>query len=620
MQHFPERVQTGGLTGQGFANLLGSPRLAPVSLVLREAAQNSWDARRRDRSQDGTVRFGVRIRTLSVTQERLFREILGNSRITEDPAHDRLSQSLRLSKRVRVLEIHDYGTVGLCGPTRPDLPLSGSRSRFVDFFFDVGKAHVESGDGGTYGFGRSSLYLAGCASTIIVDSQVEWKGRVERRLMGCRIGDSFEVRTGAAKGRYSGRHFWGAFTGGVAQPVTGAEASRLAGELGMPTRDAMDTGTTILIPWPVEEFADGRLVVDVLLRHLWPKMVPVGKTQGMTFDVEIDGQRHNVPDPAATEEYRLFVEALKLARGRDPRRGAVKIETLRRKVLTGHLAVATGVLNLHSVTETRPHDEDDEEAPTIPAVGNVALMRPSELVVKYLSVSRTELPDRSWAGVFICSSEDSVRTAFAKAEPPAHDDWVADQLPDKHERYLVRKSVNSLIPDATRERLGIGPIAVAPTDTDGPSFAAASARFSQALLGGVGQLPGSGVSGVDGNGGGSGNRSRTGDRAIRVHTPVPAGLRSQKGRLVAAFKVRVSGPRGVSVTVRGRPVVFAEARLDSLPEGLEPPTIVDWEGGKGAGDLCSVVLLDGAAELLALVAINGEYGLTLACERVEVVE
>ena len=45
--HFPEVVKTGGLTGQGFTNLLGRPRLSPMSLLLREAAQNAWDARER---------------------------------------------------------------------------------------------------------------------------------------------------------------------------------------------------------------------------------------------------------------------------------------------------------------------------------------------------------------------------------------------------------------------------------------------------------------------------------------------------------------------------------------------------------------------------------------------
>jgi hypothetical protein len=58
----------GGVTADGMINVLGRPHLGSVELVIREAAQNAWDARRRP---DANVPvpappiFSVRIRSVS---------------------------------------------------------------------------------------------------------------------------------------------------------------------------------------------------------------------------------------------------------------------------------------------------------------------------------------------------------------------------------------------------------------------------------------------------------------------------------------------------------------------------------------------------------------------------
>src|SRR4051812_38184209 len=70
------RGEFGGITADGMINVLGRPRLDSLALVLREAAQNSWDARLRTSARDrqSPPAFRVRIRTLSVEHERAFRE------------------------------------------------------------------------------------------------------------------------------------------------------------------------------------------------------------------------------------------------------------------------------------------------------------------------------------------------------------------------------------------------------------------------------------------------------------------------------------------------------------------------------------------------------------------
>ena len=63
-------------------------------------------------------------------------------------------------------------------------------------------------------------------------------------------------------------------------------------------------------------------------------------------------------------------------------------------------------------------------------LSHFALLRPAELVVKYLKPFK-ELDDRQpqWGAVFISSEMKLVEEAFRKSEPPAHDDWNPEGSP-----------------------------------------------------------------------------------------------------------------------------------------------------------------------------------------------
>src|SRR3546814_19764434 len=115
--------------------------------------------------------------------------------------------------------------------------------RISDWSSDVCSSDL-TGDGGTYGYGRSSLYLAGKSRTILVDTLTS-KG--ERRFMGARIGNSYQREINGRPVRFTGRHFWGKVSEvrGV-EPVRGRSAASLARALGMPERLEGDRGTTLL--------------------------------------------------------------------------------------------------------------------------------------------------------------------------------------------------------------------------------------------------------------------------------------------------------------------------------------------------------------------------------------
>lgn len=628
MKQISEKVLTGGLVGQGVENLLGRPRLAPLALVLRESVQNSWDARKR--KGRAKLRFAIRVRDLSTAEEKAFRRIFGQERAQEPPTTNGLEKELGKKQPIRVLELADFGTTGLSGQTRPDQPSKEGTSRFVNFMFDFGRAHEESGDGGTYGFGRSSLYAAGRASLILVDSLSDDSGESERRLMACRIGPSFEVSSGwGARGRYSGRHFWGRESGPVPQPLVGREAEKVSEQLGLPSRTAAaQSGTTVLIPWPVAEFDDAAEIERMLLYHLWPKMVSAPGRSPVDFTIEVNGKKHPVRDPGATEEYRLFVRALELARSGQPGPGVEVISTLRPIHRTGYLGVAEGIVRVPPpLTRTESEDDDDAGVPST-ALNRVALMRPSELVVRYLPVNGTERVGQSWAGVFICEDEPLVRTAFALSEPPAHDDWVSDRLKDRTKRYIVKKTRESLIPDGVRRALGVAVAGPRGDVPDGPSLAGVSARFSATFLSGDGQGAanasdsGSGAGAVGrGNAaagsGGAGGRQRR----ARVSQPELLRLDARAGVTLAVFGVRVLGSARERVRLRALPAIHAEGELDVVLASLEAPVVSDWRGGVGRGEECVVEIPDGAQQDVEIeVVFRGDYGLTLDCVVVEGIE
>jgi len=193
---------------------------------------------------------------------------------------------------------------------------------------------------------------------------------------------------------------------------------------------------------------------------------------------------------------------------------------------------------------------------------SVALMRPAELVVRYLEADPLSNPAGEYVGVFIC--DPSVEQAFAHSEPPSHDDWHPDYL-DGHDRTFVRVALKR-IKEAMME-LARPP---EPVVHVGTSTADVADRLGAVLLGAAGPGPG-------------GSRPPT--------TPSRAGTRSP-------VKVVEQAPE----LFRDQDcAVFLVSDLDGMapPAGLElKPWILDMDG-KGQG-------VDGERRLI--VAIEEEHG------------
>lgn len=477
-----ERISDGGGRLEGLSPLAG--RLDLSTLLVREAVQNSWDARD-DRRGEDPVHFAIDGWDLDGDRLEALREFLPVKKLyhaafgrnsDRDEGHGVLHPSKALErKNLRVLIISDRNTVGLCGPIRSGTawnpvrhgePLKRGQQRFANFVRNMGRAasNTGAGDGGAYGVGKSSLWMASECGTILIHSRTtNEKGKPVERFIGSIHGEYF-VNKGL---EYSGRHFIGRDGGdGVVDPLEGSEAQRAARMLHLPKyvndRGDQVDGTSIVIiaprffhPWDVEM---ARLR-DAVRWHVWPKRV--GQVRGVDHgpDMKIRLSWNNnavdIPNPMEDVEIKPYAAALlDCARSRKSS-DAVRDVTVRCgrpvKVL-GEIKFRSGGVpdsNVFHLTGNGQQEVDEEPVVDFETPwGMIAMIRREPLLlVRYEPIGGPE-EARTEVGVFLSADDPEVESALTKAEPPAHDDWSYSQVPKDfsgdHRRTFVKMTLDGI--------------------------------------------------------------------------------------------------------------------------------------------------------------------------------
>lgn len=419
----PKQFGPGDLDGDGWLKLLGKPDIDRANLLVRETAQNSWDAR-----VTGQVPlFEMHLRTLDRAETDVLRQ-----RVFTDDAELGL-RGLLSRPTVRVLEISDRGTHGLRGPTRNDRTIPpGTPTDFIDFVLGVGAPPDNPKGGGSYGFGKVVTYMTSSVGTMLIWSRTATDQGLEDRLVGSAIGRNFQ-KDGT---RFTGRHWWGVRTstdaGGPVQPLRGRLASELGGALFSRGFEASETGTSLMLIDPRfdDAFNDAGLVDNwrlAIRRNLWPKLVRGDDpARGMQVrlvhdDREIDLHAGADSRLAAYERCLKAVRAAQADAAEGDKRVEVhEIRSERPRKLVGHLALTRYL---------KPEGEDH-------LTHHVALMRnEAELVVRYVDHPKADDSQLAWAGVFKPVAE--LDPLYARSEPPAHDDWVPKGIPDRIDRTFV---------------------------------------------------------------------------------------------------------------------------------------------------------------------------------------
>lgn len=449
MRWIPEpKPPSGGLAAEGFYKLLGRPRLDPLTVLVRETAQNSWDAR----LQNGRpVVFSLQGWHLSEDERRA---------LTEEvfvEAHKAIGTGLAAelaAPSLVGLYVSDRNTKGLGGPLQADQSDPSGIYDWVDLVLNVGEANTQGHTGGTYGFGKTISYVVSAANAVVIHSRTIHRGRPQTRLIACALGEKFSHRGTL----YTGRHWWGGDEreDEAPAPVTGREADRVARLIGMPEFESDETGTNILVVAPdlggrAAEQAM-RFIAESVTWHLWPKLMRHRGTQTMDIHVGWNGNPLKIPKPEERPPLHGFAQAFQAILDHETGEDSIpglrieKIRCLRPKADVGVLSTVP-LIYRDRVTADDGSNPDDSEAPR-PAAAisgichHVALLRTPGLVVDYLEGPPPPEGGTEWAGVF--RADDEQDSHFAAAEPPTHDSWNPELLPKSPGRTIVNVGLREI--------------------------------------------------------------------------------------------------------------------------------------------------------------------------------
>jgi hypothetical protein len=585
-QPFPP---TGAITSEGIRNQLGRPPVDPLTVFVRETAQNSWDARLRD----GPTIYGLELLTIPAPARPNWVRLL--TPVGEVAAHLRLGQVVR-APELRVLAVVDRGTKGLGGPTRADQVAETVRD-WVSFVLNVGEKRDTAHGGGTYGYGKAVLYRLSKVGTILVHSRVRnTGGGLESRLIGIALGSSFSTSDPVGGRPFTGRHWWGRVQGDHVEPLVAEEADVVARSLGLPAFAGEETGTTLVVVDPdLDDFDDdesaARHLADTIAWQLWPIMLPERGEDRLVPHVRVRGVAVPVPDPATTHPLKMFVTAHR----RLSRPGATTLVCKRPQRALGRFAVSKSVVT--------PLDEQEQtQAAAYAGVPgdphHVCLMRSPELVVKYYEGPKPFSTNLAYAGVF--RAVDELDEVLAASEPPTHDNWVHEQLTGVDKTYV------RMIFQRMKEELGeFKRAAVTQTAAAAVPLGAAS-NFLGGLVAAALQEPLNLGGGTATSGGAAGGGARTGGNAGRSvsvarvgrvdvrHVGTPS-VREHAGEVVVVQRVALTGEGRVELSAVLK-VATADGREDEPPTGAEQPSVHSWhlDDRVSDGPRCDV---DAPAEL-----------------------
>ncbi|MET8592461.1 hypothetical protein [Streptomyces sp. NPDC005078] len=617
----------GASAAEGIRNQLGRPELDLLTILVRESAQNSWDARLLPSS--APVDYSIDMWTVGPAHSAAWRELL----LQGAPAN---GENFPLRKHLRqgpiqVLAVSDRGTRGLGGPTRADAAVGPERD-FVSFVRNIGEPRDTALGGGTYGFGKGIFYMLSKPGTVLVHSRCRTAQGFETRLIGCTLWKSHVVTDAQGSRRYTGRHWWGDKSGEVVEPLVGWEAEQVAQRLGLKHFGAEETGTTVVVVEPhldeLDPQAAAKYLAETITWHLWPKMISHGEAPpAMRFSVRCNGVPHLVPDPRETRPLNLFVAAYETMTGTDgsdlachkPKRELGRLGLVKRIMPPLEASRASQMLGIEDL------------------IHHVCLMRPAELVVTYFAGPKPPSANQGYAGVF--RAHESMDEVFAKAEPPTHDAWHPQSL-ERPESTFVQTTFRR-IGEALVGLLSLDGIARSGSST--VALGAASSLFS-GLVGGAwgigggtayskpgstlrrpskpdsgskdagplaaghsagGQAPGGNAAGdPTAYAGPTGNAAAAAPRRRPRVQYVGEPYYDDRGSdsvLVQEFRLPVSGPQRVridlAVTLPG-----TGGRETDPPLGAGMPTLIGWEDGGGdliASETC--VMEGGESVLRALV-------------------
>lgn len=557
--HSPEPVpDSGGLSANGVLKLLGQPPFSPLTLLVRESVQNSWDARK---VGETTIGFEIHGQRIEGARLQILRALFSPTSLKQLS----LLGALLKEESIDAVEIRDFGTVGLNGPTIASDPRTPRR--FVNFLRNIGveKGSDEAGSGGTYGFGKGSYYRLSSAHTIAVHSHTtNAVGTLESRFIIAALGDAFADSSHS----FTGRHFFGDKAQHTADPVLGEDADDLAAGLGFGVPKG-EAGTAILIlgfspgssdqaeelSEPIDLELGLQCMAEQLIWQCWPKLVDFGEGPEVRYRVTFEGKDLSIRN---WEELPVFENLI--AQYVKCRNGiGTKISHKTQRAELGVLATDNYPIN--GRLGLGHESIIGFDIPT----HHIALIRKPHLVVKYHDGPEIPAPDIGWNGVYLVADDDKIDRAFASAEPPSHDDWIYKNVQGIDRNFV--KHALSKIEEALRT-----------TYTESVRLADGVEEVSalSGMLGGLLGLTGL-ASNMEVPPRPPGPPRPSNPKRSTKYDPVAVNIVLKEGKPFseAIFQMEVL-PAGRILTTEIKSAIDAGSVTDDLPGGVDVPAITEW--------------------------------------------
>jgi hypothetical protein len=449
------------IAGTASTKLLYGSDMDDLTIMLRESVQNSWDAR------DDSKMINYSLTGLILSDEELanLRNCIGY-----EPYGKAVVDSIDKKGRT-AFQITDTETSGLTGDISYDNNHS-NLSRFLKFVFEVGNTQQGSGAGGSFGYGKASLYKLSTVGTVAIYSIIRKGIDFEERFIVKSI-NRFENFVDASNGVY----WWGekvhtpedSSCARSILPVTGPEAGNIARSLGMRTPPDGTTGTALFVyapyleinsdyveqethGFPSESYSDYDKILDALImlqrtsvHYFWAKYQVNNK--GINFEFATREEDKSIKtlepiNPGKVSPYNKLLNCLSVTKQQADH---VSADTNRKIIRTNRPKEDLGILSWFEIAEGEINRNYITYFKSFKS--QIALMRNIEFVVKYMDVdihvpTSKRGPKKIILGVYrtlqkklVYTSSDNqkkipLEDVYRASENQTHGEWSHENVKD----------------------------------------------------------------------------------------------------------------------------------------------------------------------------------------------
>lgn len=231
------------LSGSGVLRAFQNEKMPNLDLLIREAIQNSMDARRTDKN---FVREEINVDQFDIKGLlEFFPQIRNQLYIKAVPY-----------KYNKYISISDKNTVGLTGPIRIKDIEETNWGRFLSLVQGIAKPQENQGAGGSWGYGKTVYYRIGVGLVIFYSRTFE-NNEYKNKLMACLVENEKDeesmLRYTKDYNEKTGVAWWGAkdeqYEGNVVPIEDEEEIQRILQCFNLKVYQADETGTSIIIPF-----------------------------------------------------------------------------------------------------------------------------------------------------------------------------------------------------------------------------------------------------------------------------------------------------------------------------------------------------------------------------------